>query len=313
VGGPTSAEVVEGSVLARAAVPTLSLRAGDAEILGRDSVFRVDRGFSTTLAVYRGEAGLPGTGVAPVPQLRQVTVLAGGSVPRGPRPLVVRPDDPWDARLLGPFIDLGLQLVDLQRGLSRQLAPRDAAAAVRTVLRREFSLSAVEALAERGVRAAEAVVASVVSEEAGRLADPPLPLVGALEQVLDLRLAGAHWIVVLAQWGVLGVSLVDELAQLSGAIARFVAPPEPGGGPAGGGPGGGPGGGGGGGGASGGGSGGSGGAGGGGNGGGSGGGGTGGDTTTGGQEPPPEETCADPVDCLVDDVVDVLEDPPLLP
>ncbi|MGH2766269.1 MAG: hypothetical protein ACRDKA_10200, partial [Actinomycetota bacterium] len=42
VGGPTSAEVVEGSVLARAAVPTLSLRAGDAEILGRDSVFRVD-------------------------------------------------------------------------------------------------------------------------------------------------------------------------------------------------------------------------------------------------------------------------------
>ncbi|MGH2675328.1 MAG: hypothetical protein ACRDH1_07940, partial [Actinomycetota bacterium] len=189
---------------------------------------------------------------------------------------------------------------------------RDAAAAVKTVLRREFSLSAVEALAERGVRAAEAVVASVVSEEAGRLADPPLPLVGALEQVLDLRLAGAHWIVVLAQWGVLGVSLVDELAQLSGAIARFVAPPEPGGGPAGGGPGGGPGGGGGGGGASGGGSGGSGGAGGGGNGGGSGGGGTGGDTTTGGQEPPPEETCA-PVDCLVDDVVDVLEDPPLLP
>jgi len=109
VGGPETAEVIEGSVLARAGEPGLALRAGDAEILGERTVFRVDRDFSVTLAVYRGQADLPGSGVGPVPALRQTTVVAGGTVPRGPQPLIVRPDDPWDAELLGQFIDLGLE------------------------------------------------------------------------------------------------------------------------------------------------------------------------------------------------------------
>lgn len=303
VGGPESAEVIGGSVLARAGEPGLALRAGDAEILGERTVFRVDRDFSVTLAVYQGQADLPGSGVGPVPALRQTTVVAGGTVPRGPQPLIVRPDDPWDAELLGTYIDLGLALVDLQRGLTRQLPPRDGAEAVAAVLGREFPGPAVEAaLGDGDIRAAEAVVAAVVSEEAARLAK--LPLLDAIEEVLDLRLAGAHWIVVLAQWQVAGSSLVQDLARLSGLIARFVAPPEPGtsgsGGKAGTG-----------GGASGGGTGGSGGSGGGGGSGDTGG--TGGDTTTGGggPPPPPEATCSNPLDCLVDDVVDELENPPL--
>lgn len=310
VGGLGLAEVVEGSVLARAEDPGLSLRAGDAEIEGRGSVFRVDRGFSVTLAVYRGEAAVPASGVPPVPALRQMTVVAGGSVPRGAQPLVVRPDDPWDARLLGPFIDLGLRLVDLQRGLGRQLPPDQSAQAVADVLGREFSPSAVDALSDRDVPAAEAVVAAVVSEEAARVGE--VSLLSALEHVVDLRLEGAHWIVVLASSGVVGATLIEQLSRLSGLLSRFTAPPEPGEAPARG-PGGGGGTGPGGGGSSGGGSGSGGGAGAGGSGSTGGGDGVGSDGSTDVEPPPPEEPCANPVTCVVEDVVDVLEDPPLLP
>jgi len=309
VGGLGLAEVVEGSVLARAEDPGLSLRAGDAEIEGRASVFRVDRGFSVTLAVYRGEAALPGSGVAPVSALRQLTVVAGGSVPRGPQPLVVRPDDPWDARLLGPFIDLGLRLVDLQRGLGRQLPADRGPLAVAEILSREYSPSAARELADTSLPAAERVVAAAVSEEVAIAAGQSL--LDALDGVLDLRLEGAHWIVVLAQWEVLGTALFEELSHLSGLISRFAAPPGPGAAPGSGGGSGGGAAGSGGGGGSGGGSGGSGGSSGSG---GSGGSGDSGGGDSGGQEPPPpQETCSNPVNCLVEDVVDELEDPPLLP
>lgn len=308
VGGLGLAEVVEGSVLARAQDPGLSILAGEAEIEGRGSVFRVDRDFSVTLAVYRGEAALPASGVPPVPALRQLTVVAGGSVPRGAQPLVVRPDDPWDARLLGPFIDLGLRLVDLQRGLGRQIRSGRGPQAVADVLGREFSPSAVRVVSDGSLPPAEAVVAAVVSEEAARVAG--LSLLAALGRVIDLRLEGAHWIVVLASSGVIGADLIAELSLLSGLISRFAAPPASreapgsGGGSAGGAAG------------SGGASGGTGGSGSSGGSDGSGDSGGSGDTgggDSGGQQPPPQETCANPVNCLVEDVVDVIEDPPLLP
>jgi hypothetical protein len=317
VGGLGLAEVVEGSVLARADDPGLSLRAGDAEIEGRGSVFRVDRSFSVTLAVYRGEAALPDSGVSPVPALRQLTVVAGGSVPRGHQPLVVRPDDPWDALLLGPFIDLGLQLVDLQRGLGRQIPSDGGPQAVAEVLGQEFTSSTVRAVSDGSIPPAEAVVTAVVSEEAARVAGQSL--LTALEQVIDLRLEGAHWIVVLARWGVVGAALIDHLSDLSGLISRFAAPPASGAsaGSGGGSDGGGGAAGQGGGAGSGGGTGGSGGAGGSGGSGGSGdsggSGGSGGDDAGGQLPPPPQETCSDPVNCLVEDVVEELEDPPLLP
>jgi hypothetical protein len=232
---------------------------------------------------------------------------------------VVRPDDPWDARLLGPFIDLGLRLVDLQRGLGRQIPSGRGPEAVAGVLGREFSPSVVRIVLAESIPLAEAVVAAVVSEEAASVAG--LSLLGALDQVIDLRLEGAHWMVVLAQWGLLSTALIEELSRLSGLISRFVAPPGSGGAPgSGGGTGGGPGAG------SGGGAGGSGDSGGSGSGdsGGSGSGDSGGSGSgdsggsgggdSGDQQPPPsQETCSDPVNCLVEDVVDVIEDPPLLP
>lgn len=220
--GFSAPELTRGSILARTSPAGLQVRSGDAELEGRSAVFRVDRGFSTTLAVYRGEASVIGSGVAPVSALRQATVVAGGEVPRGPRPLEVRLNDPWDIRLLGPAIDAGIELVKLERGLTPQLAGEDGAATVASILADDFPARALgDALEQLG--APEAVIAAEVAREAAELTASPLSSV--LQQVSDLRLEGAHWIVVLAQWEVIGDALFLELGRLAGLLARLVAPP----------------------------------------------------------------------------------------
>lgn len=220
--GNREPEVLSGSVLAKTAATPLILGAGDAKIEGKDSVFRVDRDFTVTLAVYRGQATPLGSGVAPVPALRQATIVAGGTVPRGPQPLSVRPNDPWDTRLLGPAIDTGLDLVRLERGLTRQFPPQNVAQTVTQVLSRNFPRLLIEAALRRS-RAAEAVVAAAVAQYAARVASTPLA--GALNRVLDLRREGAHWIVVVATWELAREALLRDLGRLTGLIARFVAPP----------------------------------------------------------------------------------------
>ena len=220
--GFSEPELTRGSVLARTGPTGLQVRSGDAALEGRSAIFRVDRGFSTTLAVYRGEASVIGSGVAPVSALRQATVVAGGDVPRGPRPLEVRLNDPWDIRLLGPAIDAGIELVKLERGLTPQLAGEDGAATVASILADDFPARALgDALEQLG--AAEAVIAAEVAREAAELTASPLSFV--LQQVSDLRLEGAHWIVVVAQWEIIGDALFLELGQLAGLLARRVAPP----------------------------------------------------------------------------------------
>jgi hypothetical protein len=289
-------EVLSGSVLARTAATPLILGAGDAEIEAKDSVFRVDRDFAVTLAVYRGQASPLGSGVDPVPALRQATIVAGGTLPRGPQPLAVRPNDRWDTRLLGPSIDTGLDLVRLERGLTRQFPPRNVSQTVTQVLSRSFPRSVIVA-ALRHSRAAEAVVAAAVAQYAARLASTPLA--GALNRVLDLRREGAHWIVVVATWELARQALLRDLGRLTGLIARFVAPPPasggggigttssggssgtgtggtvPSGGAGGGGGGGGP----------------------------SPSGGSAGDGGGGGEEPPPPEPGCTGVECVIDDVL----------
>ena len=222
VGSDRQPEVVRGSVLAYSAASPVIVRAGDTEIEAKDSVFRVDRDFTVTLAVYRGQATLLGSGIAPVPSLRQATIVAGGAVPRGPQPLAVRPNDPWDTKLLGPAIDTGLDLVRLERGLSRQLPRGDVPRAVSQALSGQFP-QALIAAALRQARAAEAVVAAAVARYAARLASTPLA--GALNRVMDLRQEGAHWIVVVATWELARAVLIRDLGRLTGLIARFVAPP----------------------------------------------------------------------------------------
>jgi hypothetical protein len=296
-----SPEVLLGSVLAAADSGGLALRAGGAEIEATDSVFRVDRSFNVIVAVYRGAAEILGSGIGPVPALRETVALSGGSVPRGPGPLVIRPDHPWDIRLLGAAIDLGLDLDRFQRGLSRTLPAGSQADAVGRALNDTLPVAVIETLL-RQVAAAESVVAAEVSRAAAELSGKSLEAI--LDQVLDLRDEGAHWMVVAATWRLASSPVLRSLERLAGAIGRLAAPPagttgisgeegaggggseSPGSASSGGFDSGGS---------------------------GTGsGGGTGSDgTTTGGSgggstEPPPEE-CANPVACVVGDIVDELE------
>jgi hypothetical protein len=214
-------EVLRGSVLASATSDGMALRAGDAEIEASEAVFRVDSGFSVTVAVYRGAATILGSGIGDLLALRQAVVVAGGFVPRGPRPLVVRPDDPWDIRLLGAAIDLGLDLVRLERGLSRTLPPRDQEAAVVRALAGSIPRPVlIEVL--RRVEAAETVVAAQVSRAAADASGVSVAQI--LSEVLGLRGQGAHWIVVAAEWRLPADPVLAELERLAGFLGRLVAP-----------------------------------------------------------------------------------------
>jgi hypothetical protein len=212
-------EVLRGSVLATAAPSGLAVRAGDAEVEASRAVFRVDSGLSVTVAVYRGAASILGFG--DIQALRQAVVVAGGSVPRGTQPLEVRPYHPWDIRLLGAAIDLGLDLVRLERGLGRALPRRGQEHAVVQALAGRIPRSvALEIL--RRVNAAEAVVAAEVSKAAAEAS--PVSVAQVLAEVLDLKGQGAHWIVVAAQWRLPAGPLLAGLERLAGIVGRLVAP-----------------------------------------------------------------------------------------
>jgi hypothetical protein len=215
-------EVVRGSVLARAMDPGLGVRVGGSEVHGSEgSVFRVDWGLSGMVAVYRGAAEILGSGIGPVPALRETTVLNGGDVPTGPGPLTVRPDHPWDIRLLGAAIDVGLDLDELQRGLQRQLSGPSAEGAVLRVLDEALPTRTIEDLLGRLDAPAETVVTAEVSRTASRSDGEPLPEV--LDRVVDLRQEDAHWIVVVATWGLDGATLLGDLQHLAGVIERLTS------------------------------------------------------------------------------------------
>jgi hypothetical protein len=214
-------EVVLGSVLAAAESGGLALRAGGAEIEATDSMFRVDRGFSVTVAVYRGAAEILGSGIGPVPALREVVALSGGAVPRGPSPLLIRPDHPWDVRLLGAAIDLGLDLDRFQRGLGRTLPAGSQGDAVARVLDGSLPGHVIDSVLEQ-FAAAESVVAAEVSRAVADLQGTSL--LGILDRVADLREQGAHWMVVAATWSLAGTPVLESLERLAGAIGRLATP-----------------------------------------------------------------------------------------
>jgi hypothetical protein len=217
-------EVLRGSVLATADPGGLVVTAGDAEVEAREAVFRVDRGFSVTVAVYRGAAEILGSGIGSLPALRQAVVVAGGIVPRGAQPLAVRADHLWDIRLLGGAIDLGIDLVRLERGLTRALPPNDQEAMLAQALQGIVSRSVLEEALTR-LRAAETVVAAEVSRAAADLSGASVARI--LADVLDLRGQGAHWIVVAATWRLSGTAVLDGLEAVVGALERLVGPRSP--------------------------------------------------------------------------------------
>ncbi|MGH2685291.1 MAG: hypothetical protein ACRDJP_07490, partial [Actinomycetota bacterium] len=218
------AQLVRGSILVRSAAPGTTVRAGETDVQSSNagSVFRMDRGFSLILAVYRGAAEVLGSGVAPVPALRQATVIPGGEIQSGHRPLQVRPNDPWDAQLLGPAIDLGLELLSLERGLTRQIPRAEGLRAVTQALD-GFPRSAINR-ALGALDAARATVAAVIAQRVAEI--DGASVVQALNQIVELQSQGAHWIVVVAQWSLADAArtLLGQLARLTNAIARAVAP-----------------------------------------------------------------------------------------
>jgi hypothetical protein len=70
--------------------------------------------------------------------------------------------------------------------------------------------------------AAESVVTAEVSRAVAELRGSSL--LGILDRVLDLRGQGAHWMVVAATWGLAGTPVLESLERLAGAIGRLASP-----------------------------------------------------------------------------------------
>jgi hypothetical protein len=75
----------------------------------------------------------------------------------------------------------------------------------------------------RRVEAAETVVAAEVSRNAAELSGGSVARI--LDRVLDLRGQGAHWIVVAATWRLPAGPILLGLERLAGILGRLVAPP----------------------------------------------------------------------------------------
>jgi hypothetical protein len=203
--------------------------AGDAEISATDSTFRVDSDISVTLAVYRGAATVLGSGVPEIAALQQATVVQGTDIYRSPGPLQVKPNDPWDAELLGENIDLGLRLVGLEKGLTRQLPSGREIEAVSQTLAEDFPKNVIQSALTELNDAARIVVAAALAREVERLDGGSRAQI--FSEVVNLQSLGAHWIVVVAKWGLATAaaqvlaSLGDLAASIAEAFTPSLAPP----------------------------------------------------------------------------------------
>ena len=190
--------------------------AGDAEITATDSTFRVDSDISVTLAVYRGAATVLGSGVPEIGELQQATVVQGTDIYRSPGPLEVRRNDPWDAELLGEAIDLGLRLAGLQKGLTRQLPSGREIEAVSQALADDLPQGAIRSALGELQDAARIVVAAALAREVEQLDGGSRARI--FSEVVNLQSLGAHWIVIVAKWG-----LERAAAQVLAALGNFAA------------------------------------------------------------------------------------------
>ncbi|HZA27199.1 MAG TPA: hypothetical protein VE915_06070, partial [Actinomycetota bacterium] len=216
VAGPEAAEVLGGSVLAQAR-QGLAVALDGLEVTAADAVFRLDLELSRRLAVYRGEAAVPGSGWdEPVTAFQQLT-LVGRSAPRGPVPLQVDTNDRWDVRLLGEAMDVGLALLQQETGLASQL--RDQAAR-KTVFDTLSKALPGENLRSQLAKLPPAVV--VVAATIAMTLEDALPA-EVLDQILDLRALGASWIVVAGLLGV-GRSVLATLEDIVSSIVVGVNP-----------------------------------------------------------------------------------------
>lgn len=216
VTGPEGAEVLEGSVLAQAR-GGLAVAVDGLEVAAAEAVFRLDLGLSRRLAVYRGEAAVPGSGWDdPVTAFQQLT-LVGRSAPRGPVPLQVDTNDRWDVRLLGEAMDVGLALLQQETGLASQLRDRSARRTVFQTLSKALPGEDIGSQLAKLPPAAVVVAATVAMS-----LDEEVPA-KILARILDLRALGASWIVVAGLLGV-GRSVISALEEIVSSIVAGVNP-----------------------------------------------------------------------------------------
>lgn len=219
---PDRSDLLTGSVLATTS-SAMTVGLGDIGVHGEEGTFRVDRGLQHVVRVYEGHATLPGAGWdGTVLPFRQIVLVAGG-IASHPSPLRVDPNDPWDLRLFGEAMDIGLSLDRLATGLHSQLGRSKDPKLVSQVAPDGLPPAAVRsALQERPVgRWASVVVAAVL---ASRLAEDDVTPRQAFLEILTLRDLGASWILVAAEWG-FGQLILEVVSSISGALAGLVAPP----------------------------------------------------------------------------------------
>lgn len=200
--GPMAQTVAlrDGSLVADVEVP-LSVDATVVTVTGFGGAFRVDRGTTARVATYTAAVGITGDTTVSMTRLHQVPLGAGQSAVG---PIVLDPDDPWDARHAEGALEIDAQLSDLRTGLRATYGsePQTAAFYRDFVGVTEGLVEALPQLApvDRGERfgpPAETLIAAAavttLLEGTGR----PLPEILA-EVVVD-RAAGGTWGVILAQ------------------------------------------------------------------------------------------------------------------
>lgn len=200
--GPVAQTVVlrDGSLLGDVEV-TLSVDATVATITGFGGAFRVDRGDTARVATYTAAVGITGDTTVSMTRLHQVP-LGGTQSTVGP--IILDPDDPWDARHAEGALEIDAQLSDLQGGLRATYggAPQTAEFYRDFVGVTEGLVEALPQLApvDRGQRfgpPAETLIAAAavttLLEGTGR------PLSDVLAEVVVARAAGGTWGVILAQ------------------------------------------------------------------------------------------------------------------
>ena len=116
-----SVELDHGDILGTLTAPA-RVFSGGIEVAAKKGTFRVDRDSSSRIRDYEGspvEVSSSG-GTLAIPRYREV-VIAGGVLPKTPRPLRLSSSDRWDKRMLQDVIDLDDRLSSFASGLEAQL------------------------------------------------------------------------------------------------------------------------------------------------------------------------------------------------
>lgn len=225
--GPVAQTVVlrEGALVADVEV-TLSVDATVATVTGFGGAFRVDRATTPRVATYTAAVGITGDTAVSMTRLHQVP-LGGNQAAVGP--IILDPEDPWDARYGETPLEIDAQLAALHGGLvaSYGSAPQTPAFYQDFVGVTEGLVEALPQLApvDRGERfgpPAETLIAAAavtaLLEGTGR------PLSDVLAEVVVERAAGGTWGVILAQDG-LDAAFLRQVTDE--ALRRREAQPSP--------------------------------------------------------------------------------------